>query len=147
MRKTLASFAALHVMLIIALPALTQDQKPTEVKCNVEYLDKTLGIKLKSATLMEVEKSTQVKMILEFTKDVDDVKQLYKTFTPGTGGSNIPQLAFYCFDADNVVLTAVPLKQVSVLTGKKGDAFSVLVDFGPVKNIKKVEVRPIEKPK
>jgi hypothetical protein len=146
--KPLVSLALVLVALIMGVPVLAQEEKKQDVKCNVDYLEKTLGIKLKSAKLMDAEKTIQAKITLEFTKDISDTKQLYETFTPGTGGMNIPRLMFFCFDEDNVVLTSVPLKQLSgQLTGKTGDAFWVLVDFGPIKNIKKIEVRPIKQAK
>ncbi len=120
------------------------------IKFEMGYLEKTWGIKYKSHTV--VEDGLKIKMVVEFTKDAEDLPALCDCLSPilpGVTKKKIP-LWFYFFDSDNVVLAKGFVAQIQgEITGKKGDAFRVLVAV-PLKNAltqtRKIEARPEEEP-
>jgi hypothetical protein len=142
MKELLSALAI--VMFCVLVPLQAQDKK-ADIKYNMDFLDKTFGIKFKSATITDKDKAIEVKITLEFTKDMeDDQKKLYEMFAPFVPGAKTsPKLFFYFFDEDNVVLIAIPYKGLEgQLTGKAGDAFRVVIELAPLKNLKKIEARP-----
>ncbi|HZZ80835.1 MAG TPA: hypothetical protein VFE62_20195 [Gemmataceae bacterium] len=113
-----------------------------EVAYHMEYLDKTWGIKLKSIDPGKANSGTCT-LLLEFSKDVDDLKQMRAAFSE----IGAPHVLYYLFDQDNVVVGKSGLKDIEgELTGKKGDAFRVKImnHAGPSKKVFKVEARPNE---
>ncbi len=127
------------------------DKKEQEIKYECGYLDKTWGIKFKSATVMKTGGYHLIKVLVEFTKDVDDVAALQKAFMPWASPSKQypnPGLWIYLFDKDNVTLTKSSIKQLEgEVTGKAGDAFRFVFDVqGGTENymerLRKVEPRP-----
>lgn len=111
---------------------------------NLEYLDKTWGIKVKS---IKVE-GNERKLLMEFGKDVEtDLNEMRKAFYQQSAG-----FKFYLFDEDNVVIgTAINISvNLDELTGKKGDAFRLSMVIPRVPRgelVRKVEARPNEKAK
>ena len=101
-------------------------------KWDATYLDKEWGIKLKSVTF-NPEKNGNVygpyKLLVEFSKDVEDVKALKMGFG-GDDGKTAKAFLIYFFDADNVVVHKTTSKYIGgELTGKKGDAFRMYVEM------------------
>jgi hypothetical protein len=116
---------------------------------NVDHLDKAWGLTLKSVQVKkeELNKGTsqiRTTLLLEFNKDVDDLKGLYKVFTGPNSG-----LAFYLFDKDNVVIGKVTMFGTEgELTGKKGDAFRLVLQTSVLdsQTFAKMEARSTERP-
>jgi hypothetical protein len=99
------------------------------------YLEKTWGLKVKSMKYSEPTHDS-VKITVEFTKDLDELKGLAQEF----GGGN-STLWFYSFDEEMVVLNKVKVGGLEgELTGKKGDAFRFVITLDP-KKTRTVEAR------
>src|SRR5262245_1736061 len=85
-------------------------KKEDGIKVNVTYLEKAWGIKYKSHSITDEafmgNPIKRVRLLLEFTKDVDNVKEIREAFVltsyPPKADTKI-SLWFYCFDEDNVV--------------------------------------------
>src|SRR5262245_30889499 len=80
-------------------------KKDEGIKVVVDFLDKTWGIKYKSHTVKDLVLSggtyvKQVRILFEFTKDVESRKEVQQAFTmfafPLQGKATVP-LWFYCF--------------------------------------------------
>ena len=129
-------------------------------KFDMTYPEMKWGIKYKSHTVVEdfpYEKSKvkALKILLEFTKDVDDVTEMRRALgphplrSPKEPDRPIP-LWFYFFDDDSVTIGKLYSSHLQgELTGKKGDAFRVWLYPlpEPFKKIHKVAARPGEKEK
>ncbi|OAI52604.1 hypothetical protein AYO44_16520 [Planctomycetaceae bacterium SCGC AG-212-F19] len=124
-------------------------------KWNLDYADKTWGIKLK--TLKYVERiipppgnrdtspvSHHYKLLLEFTKDIASNEELM-AIKQTLEMSRSPGVEFVVFDADNVVVAKFTrgITILSELTGVKGDAFwmTIPADFPGKDKGKRVELR------
>jgi hypothetical protein len=121
-----------------------EDGKKGSIEWKLDYLDTTFGIKLKSATFADKDK--EFKLLLEFTKDVENPNDMRVAFLAPKGKSIQPKLWFHFFDGDNVKLFKNHLDRTEgELSGKKGEAFRVYIKIAAIENkIKKVEVRPAE---
>src|SRR5262249_21233863 len=111
-----------------------------------DYLKKTWGIEFKSAS---VDKSGEVKLLLEFSKDLTDLKAMREALSPYSGIPKATQvrLYFYCFDQDNVSLGKSWITKLEgELSGQQGDAFKLAFNLPPnsAGKVRKVEVRPNE---
>jgi hypothetical protein len=138
------------------LPVALADDKNEQPKWVVDQFDKAWGIKLKSVAMKDSGGSfTEVKMTLEFTKDVPDVEEMRKAFAAGFGTPpkarrgtppnpvNHPIL-FYVFDKENVSIGKFAISRIEGdLTGVKGDAFRIILVIPnyTLKEAKKVEGR------
>lgn len=134
-----------------------KDAKPDEpIKVVTEHLDKAWGIKFKSVSVKDTAPEgadTQVKLTLEFTKDITDTTEMRKAFVAATGiplkFDGLP-LVWHLFDEDNVSLGKFVITDVEGdLTGVKGDAFRVVVSCltTKFKKAKKIEARLSNPPK
>jgi hypothetical protein len=142
---------------------------------DLSYLEKTWGIKCKSHTITSPEPiflnfkagfdkggtfrnggrqqvgapPAKVKFLLEFTKDVENLKELREAFTPLPVGAREAPLWFYFFDEDNVFVYKTPPNEIEgEIAGKKGDAVRLLVtNMGHehFEKTRKIEARPGEK--
>ena len=154
-------------------PGPAQEKKPDSIKWNMEYLEKTWGIQLKSVKIEEFKDTKDEKpymaarMLLEFGKDIEkeELSEVYGNLTAQVvGGKAVGQgrLGFHFFDEENISLgTQVVSHLQGNLTGKKGDAFRITVPIPAVvtdgkleqigaDKIRKVEVRAredVKKPK
>jgi hypothetical protein len=148
--KTLAWMAVAFGILPVAF-ADDKKEEPKEeggVKWVVDQFDKAWGIKLKSIAIKDSMKFyPEVKMTLEFTKDVADVAEMQKAFVGSGGGissnPNTP-IIFYAFDEDSVSIGKYSIMRTEGdLTGVKGDAFRLFVqiDKRTLEKAKKVEAR------
>jgi hypothetical protein len=143
------------------------DSKRDEpLKVVVEQLSKTWGIRLKSVKVKETSFmgfDTQITLTLEFTKDVDDAREMKATMIaaiptrppfdspPDTPPRFIPPmvpdmfpLLFLLFDEDNVSIGRGAIQQIEgEPTGVKGDAFRAMVycNAQTLKKAKKLEAR------
>src|SRR5262249_49907709 len=100
-----------------------------DIKYDMSYLEKTWNLKVKSLTLSGEPPHTQIKMLLEFRTDVDDLKEMRQSLAGSPSGGAV---WFYLFDEDNVVLHKTRIQATEgELTGKKGDAFRMYVDTMP----------------
>ena len=73
----------------------TQDNKDV-IKWNMDYLEKTWGIKLKSAfSTCACVGECKISLRLEFTKDVQDSKALREAFSSPKGMRSPKQVVFY----------------------------------------------------
>jgi hypothetical protein len=153
--KTLAPIAIVVICgLTLASPA--QNTKNINLKYNLDYLEKTWGIKLKSPQIdLRGRGGSEIKLLLEFTKDVENVQGMRDAFQPiiitSAKDNRLPKLYFYVFDDDNVSLAKMQITYTQgEVTGKKGDAFRITVgQIGgtDLQKAKKLEVRPAEQVK
>jgi hypothetical protein len=162
-----AAFAALLLLLagcaVESVETLEEPKKPVEPKpVAVEspqqgkkekkdgmrfedaYLQRTWGIKGKRIV---VEKDRQtVKVLLEFTKDVDNLGEMRQALMPNPRVANPNAVVYRYFDSDNVSMGgtgAIGLQ--GELTGKKGDAVWITLSCtGNQIEAVKLEVRPSE---
>ena len=141
----------------VSLPALAgEDKKEDAIKVDMSYLEKTWGIKCKShkvAANNAFRGAQTVTFLLEFTKNVENLKELREAFTPVRFGTSRPPnqtdpLLFYFFDEENVfVFKSPPHRLEGEVTGKKGDAIRVSVpihDDALFKKTRKIVARPKE---
>src|SRR5262249_54730862 len=127
------------------LPGAITDEKKEPPKDDegfklvVEQFDKAWGIKFKSMTTKDtptkgydVGTQTDIKITLEFTKDVSDVFTMRIAFAARgvLAGNDEPQILFYLFDEENVSIDKfLIMKTEGELTGVKGDAFRILLQI------------------
>jgi formylglycine-generating enzyme len=144
--KTMIPSMAFAV-LCVSLTAFAGEKK-AEIKWDMDYLDKSWGIKLKSANVNE--QKNEVKMLLEFTKDVTDLREMRQAFQ---APDNNAKLWFLFFDEENVAFAKTTItKEEGELTGKAGDAFRIYLS-APVSNpkafsiTKRVSARPSDNDK
>jgi hypothetical protein len=97
---------------------------------------------------------TEVKITLDFTKDVPDVLEMRSAFAASGGGNpaNLDKhpIVFYLFDEDNVSIGKyVIVKIEGDLTGVKGDAFRIILQIPTetLRKAKKLEARLANPPK
>lgn len=145
---------------VVTFPALASAQekkdppKDEELKCVTDQLEKAWGLKLKSMVVIEKpEGQGNVKITLEFTNDVTDVKALRTAFAGSIGiplnFDNLP-LVWFLFDEDNVSIAKhVVVRTEGDITGVKGDAFRLYLSIDPMilKKAKKLEARTPNVPK
>lgn len=121
-----------------------EENKKDGITYNMDYLEKTWGIKFKNAAFQSGRPSAYL-ITLEFTKDVENLQAMRDAFK-----SKMPaRLLFYFFDKESVSLGKTPALLIQgELTGKKGDAFRVkvmpLIDHKVP--IAKIEARAAEIP-
>ena len=143
----------LSLLVVSAFGVRSQDndketKKGEGIKCESEYLEKTWGIKCKSVT----DRSDTLQLLMEFTKDVDDLKAMREALTPPRvtkKKEKEPTFHFHYFDSDNVQIGKEPVAGLAgELSGKKGDAFRLYVRWGIgyAKTVVKIDGRPAEKP-
>jgi hypothetical protein len=121
----------------------------TEIKWNLDFLEKTWAIKVKSTSQQDSKYQPTFKLLLEITKDldadqIDTLKTALGLSLKGPGTSiDKKGLDFYFFDQDNVVLGKTTARLLEgEITGKKGDAIRIGVDCTlPIANIRKIEAR------
>jgi len=151
MRFAIAMFVPAVFALCQAVPAgdkAKQETKDGGIIWKMDYLEKTWGIKFKSATVDP--KFGEFKLLFEFTKDVPELKPMREALTPVTGvpKPGAVKIYFYCFDEDNIAIGKCHhTKLEGELTGKSGDAFKIWFNLTPnnlTSKVKKVEVRPTE---
>jgi hypothetical protein len=108
-------------------------QRKSEVKWDMEYFDKTWGIKFKSGKL-ESEKA-EARVVLEFSKDLTakEVAVLQNSLRPRVVGG----VFFLFLDEDGVSLAKTHPTADGELTGKQGDAFRIVTQV-PRKSLDKV---------
>jgi len=123
------------------------DQKK-EIKFDMSYLEKKWGIKYKSHSFEDIvvrnkgpnakdQTVKELRILLEFTKDVDNLRELVRAFTPDPP----IQLWFEFFDKENVSLGKhFPQIMLGSKLWKKGDVFEVSLDHIP--KARKIEARP-----
>lgn len=123
-------------------------EKKSDVKWDMDYLEKTFGIKFKSAKVDA--KGNEAKILLEFSKDIDNLAEVRKIFEDKTTS----KLLFYFFDDENVAFAKGGLREVEgEITGKAGEAFRIFLPAPADTKIKvfatakKVSARPFEDPK
>src|SRR5205823_4343291 len=99
----------------------TSDQPPIPPdKWNLEYADKTWGLKMKSVSYSTERKSYT--FVVEFSKDLNpDELRVVRAAFPARDSGESKILVFYFFDKDNVVLTKqARFDTTTELTGVKG---------------------------
>jgi hypothetical protein len=105
-------------------------------------VEKTFGLKLKSS---KADQGSFV-FLLEFEKDAETAKDLAhvrSAFRSGSGTAPT-DLLFYFFDAENVVIGKEKIQRIEgEVTGKKGDAFRVVVLRASSK-FRKIEPRQVD---
>jgi hypothetical protein len=149
---------AILPLLLLGFCAFTnggEKKKSDSIKFDMNYLEKKWGIKYKSHAVEDiVDEKAKVKVkvlriLLEFTKDVDNLKEMQRAFTSNprlTEKGDTPiYLWFVFFDEDNVSLGKLyPMRLEGDLSGKKGDAFRLF--FNPIpailEKVRKIEARP-----
>src|SRR5262249_16719136 len=119
-----------------------EEAKKDDVVWKMDYLEKTWGLKLRSAT---IEKSTgEITLLLSFTKDVEKLAELRAAFATQKN----PAMLFYGFDKDDIVVFKVQSGGTKgEITGKEGDAFKChLINVKQhIEQLKKLEPRAAEK--
>jgi hypothetical protein len=123
-----------------------EKKKSDSIKMDMSYLEKKWGIKYKSHSVQDSEfKTKTIKILLEFTKDVDDLKEMRRAF--GEFKTGPFPLWFVYFDDENVSLAKFLLTRVEgELSGKKGDAFRVFLGINgrDFEKTRRIEARPGE---
>jgi hypothetical protein len=148
------------LLLAVGLAAGGKEKKPIKgdkLKVNVDYLEKSWGLKYKSHTAgIHRETGGRVTILVEFTKDVEDVKGLREEVSSPTRASPTRATAkvgarsplwFYLFDADNVLVQKAPLTSIE---GELSDRVRLVVDNIPSDKFEKgekLEARPAESKK
>jgi hypothetical protein len=124
-------------------PSETKTPIPKE-KWDLSYAEKAWGVTLKSVSYEDNRKPPLYKLVLEFTKDINGEERQAIYGALNSAPRMVRTVDFYFLDADNVVMTHHSQFAVEgEVTGKKGDAFRLLVvpaadQFKAVK----VELRP-----
>lgn len=112
-----------------------------------DYLDKTHGIRIKSVKVKEEKNERTAYIVLDFTKDVENLVEMRKCF--GEADKTGPSIVYYLFDEENIVIAKQERCLIEgELTGKKGDAFRLILPvlyINMKEKIRKVEVRPTAK--
>ena len=112
----------------VSLPAWGGEDKAEDaIKMDLSYLEKTWGLKCKSHRITDNLGQKNVIFLLEFTKDVENLKELRAAFSvPALN----PALVFYFFDEDNVLVHKSVIAMIQgEVTGKKGDAIRVSLRY------------------
>lgn len=122
----------------IAITASAQGPGEKKIKYNVDYLEKTWGIQFKSASIKDSTSGgsgvKEIKITLEFSKDVAYPKDVRKAFTPVfvKGESPTSPVFFLLFDEENVAVEKAYIALTEgELTGKAGDAFRAVIRAQP----------------
>jgi hypothetical protein len=127
---------------------------------NLEYAEKTWGIKLKDFKYIEDPSyrwTGEFRLLLEFTKDLP-AKEL-TPIKPPHGYTSFPyNVQFVILDADSVPIGWIPWSPTSAgsITGVKGDAFWVVCrsysrdssaghNVSDLKGVKRVDLRPTQR--
>jgi hypothetical protein len=139
--------------LILALQVQeTEDGPIPKAKWKSDYTEKAWGLKVKTVKYTTNQSPSQVKVVLEFTKDLkpDELKAVKEAFERKEGS-----LEFCFFDEDGVIFVKASYMNFSVqgdISGMKGDSIRCTIsavgmfvflnnsDFG--KKVTKVELRP-----
>ena len=163
-------------ILLAALSLLTsqtqqingEEGKKESIQCNVDKLDKSWSLAVKSVATKEVTKEAlgdlkfnpakkfvEIRITLEFADDAGSAKEMRRRFVteskmPKVGEAALqePQTQLWLFDGDGVELKKFePWSIEGEITGVKGDAFRVLSYCDPelFKKTKKIELRPASK--
>lgn len=140
--KTIAFVVA---VVLVQLPAAwsqdKSDSNPLPLdKWNLKAMTEKFSLEAKSLIL---NKLGQFVFVLEFTKDIDNPKELGQALS-ASPKNNGPVFDFLLFDADNVILAKK--RGVGIdgeITGRAGDAFRLSVSFNPTDRdiAKKAECR------
>lgn len=144
----------------LAAPVGAEEPKkgsePGPAPVGIERLDKAWGLKFKSVTTRDATDRNrnavkELRVTLEFTKDIEDAKSVRKGFesilAPGTPGPPAGRAVLYLFDEENVVLGRAYVQYPEgEITGKMGDAFRAVFHVDPATygKVKKLELRPFE---
>jgi hypothetical protein len=151
MKIAVCSLSLLVVSTFGVGPQDKDQPKEEGIKCEMEYmeyLDKTWGIKCKSVTLDSSSGKLKLKLLMEFTKDVSDLKAMREALSPLRPGRNRePTFYFHYFDTANVQIAKMPVERLEgELSGKKGDAFRLYLPWGKAyERTVKIDGRPEEK--
>ncbi len=142
---------------VLALTGAAQEGKEGEIKGSSEFLEKRWGIQVKNIRVDDkktgnrrISEWAEVRLTLEFGKDVEELQSMRQSFSPGPGDGkgNRVILCYYLFDKENVSLTKVYLEQTEgELTGKKGDAFRVILKVKPaavMQKVVRIDIRRVE---
>jgi hypothetical protein len=130
------------------------DDKQPDITLKVgdRVIDKYWGSKYKSHTVedgdggKDVGPVKRVKILLEFTRDIDD-REVHREFRVSHSVFRGPRRLFdFCLlDGDNVVLAKLspPFDLEGEVTGKKGDGFRVVLSIDPClyPKVRKIEAR------
>src|SRR4051812_5985971 len=101
----LALVVSFFVLVLSAVAA--SDAQKEDIKWDTAYLEKTWGLKFKSARIDK--KGQEAKILLEFAKDSKNLQEVIQAFDPkSTSG----KLFFYFFDDENVAFAKVGLRAV-----------------------------------
>jgi hypothetical protein len=156
--KALTSCAVALSLFATAPLGADEPKKEDTPPVNIDRLDKAWNLKLKSVTVKDGTDrfrnvTKDVRLTLEFTKDVDDAKPIRRAFESEVAFEKLPpkeregRVMFYFFDEDNVVLAKMHVSfPEGEITGKMGDAFRATVRFhaGTYAKVKKIELRMSE---
>ena len=115
-----------------------------EIRVNVDYLDKTWGLKSKSYKVDASPSCSDITLVLEFTKDVPNLSEIRQALGIGAKDALV---WLYIFDEENVVVgKSKDYLVYGELTGVKEDAVRVRFRTGVIfRNKFKVEARPDKK--
>ena len=142
--------------------AKKDDAKKEGIVWNMDYLDKAWGIKVKSVQVNKMKimgedsesPERTATLLCEFSKDVpveatvNDGKVVFfllplKEMRAALSAKSPSPMLYYLFDAENIILSKSPAQDiVGELTGKKGDAFRLILQFSTKPPVSKVEARP-----
>jgi hypothetical protein len=152
------------IALMLSVPTFAHAQEPKKdeakkspIKCVLVQIEMTSGVKFKSLSQKDGDKSSEFKITLEFTKDIIDPAELkslkglfseHKSEIPGDT-AQCP-LVFHLFDEENVSLNKYVIKTLEGdVTGVKGDAFRIVIecDSASAAKAKRLEARLRAEPK
>lgn len=153
--------------LVLISPHVVADDRKQNVppdnslKVVVDQLEKAWETKLKSSSKKEIpakgkdasaKTEFEIKLTLEFTKDVTDLAEFRKTFIALPGPPRqfaTHPLVFHLFDKDNVSLGKYNIRRIEgELSGSTGDSFrAVLIcDTETLSQATKLEARLLKEP-
>ena len=141
--------------------ARKDDAKKEGIVWNMDYLDKTWGIKVKSVQVNKIKNKGEdsespertANLLCEFSKDLPveavvvadmiNISRPLGEMRSALSPKSPSQMVFYLFDAENIVLSKSGVQDiVGELTGKKGDVFRLILHFSNKPPVSKVEARP-----
>jgi hypothetical protein len=136
------------VLLGLVSPAFAEDPPIPLEKWGFDYATKTWGMKVSSVSYVP-DGTRDDTFLIELTKDLtpEELKAAREAFPLRSSGLQPKGLAFYFFDAKNVVIAKTSNFTVaSEITGVKGDAFRLKIQGGfgiDDKDVAKVELRVV----
>jgi hypothetical protein len=147
MKSIVRCVLTLGIVLTASASATVADEpKEKGIPCDTKQLDEKWNLKLKSLKThlpLQAFSEGEVRIVFEFTKDVDEdtVKTIRKAFE----GDGQPFVQCCFFDRDNIVISKRRFTSIKgEVTGKPGEAFAVIVmkcPEGIILKTKKIELR------